>query len=98
MRQAESGGCRNDLELFPITPLCGTAARADPVYYLLMKLHGAGILDYPHLWRGLCRVASVGKRIRAAFEAAAIIVPNMMSFDEKFEARVARITNTPCSP
>jgi putative glutathione S-transferase len=39
-----------DLRLFP------TLYRHDPVYYTRMKLNGAQILDYPHLWRWLCRV------------------------------------------
>ena len=39
-----------DLRLFP------TLYRHDPVYYLRMKLNGARILDYPRLWRWLCRV------------------------------------------
>lgn len=39
-----------DLRLFP------TLYRHDPVYYIRMKLNGARILDYPHLWRWLCRV------------------------------------------
>ncbi len=39
-----------DLRLFP------TLFRHDPVYYLRMKLNGARMLDYPHLWRWLCRV------------------------------------------
>ncbi|MEM1100857.1 MAG: glutathione S-transferase C-terminal domain-containing protein, partial [Pseudomonadota bacterium] len=39
-----------DLRLFP------TLYRHDPVYVLRMKLNGARILDYPHLWRWLCRV------------------------------------------
>lgn len=39
-----------DLRLFP------TLFRHDPVYYLRMKLNGAKILDYPNLWRWLCRV------------------------------------------
>lgn len=39
-----------DLRLFP------TLYRHDPVYYVRMKLNGAKILDYPHLWRWLCRV------------------------------------------
>lgn len=39
-----------DLRLFP------TLFRHDPVYYLRMKLNGARILDYPYLWRWLCRV------------------------------------------
>ncbi|WP_424975627.1 glutathione S-transferase C-terminal domain-containing protein [Dinoroseobacter sp. S124A] len=39
-----------DLRLFP------TLYRHDPVYMLRMKLNGARILDYPHLWRWLCRV------------------------------------------
>lgn len=34
-----------DLRLFP------TLYRHDPVYYVRMKLNGARILDYPHLWR-----------------------------------------------
>jgi len=42
-----------DLRLFP------TLYRHDPVYYLRMKLNGAKILDYPHLWRWLCRVYAV---------------------------------------
>jgi putative glutathione S-transferase len=39
-----------DLRLFP------TLYRHDPVYYVRMKLNGARILDYPLLWRWLCRV------------------------------------------
>lgn len=39
-----------DLRLFP------TVYRHDPVYYVRMKLNGARILDYPFLWRWLCRV------------------------------------------
>ena len=39
-----------DLRLFP------TLYRHDPVYTIRMKLNGARILDYPHLWRWLCRV------------------------------------------
>ena len=39
-----------DLRLFP------TLYRHDPVYYVRMKLNGAKIFDYPHLWRWLCRV------------------------------------------
>lgn len=39
-----------DLRLFP------TLYRHDPVYYLRMKLNAAKILDYPHLWRWLCRI------------------------------------------
>lgn len=39
-----------DLRLFP------TLFRHDPVYYLRMKLNGAKVLDYPNLWRWLCRV------------------------------------------
>lgn len=39
-----------DLRLFP------TLYRHDPVYYVRMKLNGAKILDYPNLWRWLCRV------------------------------------------
>ncbi len=52
-----------DLRLFP------TLYRHDPVYYLRMKLNGARILDYPNLWRWLCRtyaldgVASAGSLI-----------------------------------
>ena len=42
-----------DLRLFP------TLYRHDPVYFLRMKLNGAQILDYPHLWRWLCRVHSL---------------------------------------
>ena len=39
-----------DLRLFP------TLYRHDPIYMVRMKLNGARILDYPHLWRWLCRV------------------------------------------
>ena len=39
-----------DLRLFP------TLYRHDPVYYVRMKLNGARILDYPYLWRWLCRM------------------------------------------
>lgn len=39
-----------DLRLFP------TLYRHDPVYVLRMKLNGARVLDYPHLWKWLCRV------------------------------------------
>ncbi|WP_299729491.1 glutathione S-transferase C-terminal domain-containing protein [uncultured Tateyamaria sp.] len=39
-----------DLRLFP------TLYRHDPIYYVRMKLNGARILDYPNLWRWLCRV------------------------------------------
>lgn len=39
-----------DLRLFP------TLFRHDPVYYVRMKLNGARILDFPCLWRWLCRV------------------------------------------
>lgn len=39
-----------DLRLFP------TLYRHDPVYYVRMKLNGARILDYPHVWRWLCRM------------------------------------------
>lgn len=39
-----------DLRLFP------TLYRHDPVYYVRMKLNAAKILDYPYLWRWLCRV------------------------------------------
>ena len=40
-----------DLRLFP------TLYRHDPVYYTVrMKLNGARIVDYPNLWRWLCRV------------------------------------------
>ena len=42
-----------DLRLFP------TLYRHDPVYYVRMKLNGARILDYPHLWRWLCRVYAI---------------------------------------
>ena len=38
-----------DLRLFP------TLYRHDPIYYIRMKLNGAKILDYPNLWRWLCR-------------------------------------------
>jgi putative glutathione S-transferase len=39
-----------DLRLFP------TLFRHDPVYFVRMKLNGARILDFPKLWRWLCRV------------------------------------------
>jgi len=39
-----------DLRLYP------TLFRHDPVYYVRMKLNAAKILDYPYLWRWLCRV------------------------------------------
>ena len=39
-----------DLRLFP------TLFRHDPIYFVRMKLNGARILDYPFLWRWLCRV------------------------------------------
>jgi putative glutathione S-transferase len=39
-----------DLRLFP------TLYRHDPVYVMRMKLNAARILDYPNLWRWLCRV------------------------------------------
>ena len=39
-----------DLRLFP------TLFRHDPIYYVRMKLNGARVLDYPHLWRWICRV------------------------------------------
>lgn len=39
-----------DLRLFP------TLYRHDPVYTVRMKLNGARILDYPNLWRWLCRI------------------------------------------
>ncbi|MEO0691520.1 MAG: glutathione S-transferase C-terminal domain-containing protein [Pseudomonadota bacterium] len=39
-----------DLRLFP------TLYRHDPIYHTRMKLNGARILDYPNLWRWLCRV------------------------------------------
>jgi putative glutathione S-transferase len=39
-----------DLRLFP------TLYRHDPVYYVRMKLNGARMLDYTHLWHWLCRV------------------------------------------
>lgn len=39
-----------DLRLFP------TLFRHDPVYYVRMKLNGAKMLDYPNLWRWICRV------------------------------------------
>ena len=42
-----------DLRLFP------TLYRHDPVYYVRMKLNGARILDYAHLWRWLCRVYAI---------------------------------------
>ncbi|SIT17644.1 putative glutathione S-transferase [Roseivivax lentus] len=43
----------SDLRLFP------TLYRHDPVYYVRMKLNGARILDYPALWRWLCRVYAI---------------------------------------
>ena len=42
-----------DLRLFP------TLYRHDPVYVVRMKLNGARILDYPWLWRWLCRMYAV---------------------------------------
>lgn len=42
-----------DLQIFP------TLYRHDPVYYVRMKLNGARILDYPNLWRWLCRVYTI---------------------------------------
>ncbi|MEM9331955.1 MAG: glutathione S-transferase C-terminal domain-containing protein [Pseudomonadota bacterium] len=42
-----------DLRLFP------TLYRHDPIYYVRMKLNGARILDYPNLWRWLCRVYAI---------------------------------------
>jgi len=39
-----------DLRLYP------TLYRHDPIYYVRMKLNAAKILDYPNLWRWLCRV------------------------------------------
>lgn len=39
-----------DLRLFP------TLYRHDPVYYVRMKLNGARVQDYPHLWTWLCRI------------------------------------------
>ena len=42
-----------DLRLFP------TLYRHDPVYYVRMKLNGGRILDYPNLWRWLCRVYAI---------------------------------------
>lgn len=42
-----------DLRLFP------TLYRHDPVYYVRMKLNGGRILDYPNLWRWLCRVCAM---------------------------------------
>lgn len=50
---AGEGFTEADLRLFP------TLYRHDPVYYVRMKLNGARILDYPHLWRWLCRVYAV---------------------------------------
>ena len=42
-----------DLRLFP------TLFRHDPVYFVRMKLNGARILDFPQLWRWLCRVYAI---------------------------------------
>ena len=39
-----------DVKLFP------TLFRHDPIYFVRMKLNGARILDFPHLWRWLCRI------------------------------------------
>ena len=39
-----------DLRLFP------TLYRHNPVYYVRMKLNGARVLEYPHIWRWMCRV------------------------------------------
>ncbi len=52
-----------DLRLFP------TLYRHDPVYMLRMKLNGARILDYPHLWRWLCRVHA----LQGVAEASSLI-------------------------
>ncbi len=38
-----------DLRLFP-TLFCH-----DPIYYIRMRLNGARILDYPCLWKWMCR-------------------------------------------
>ncbi len=45
-----AGFTEADLRLFP------TLYRHDPVYFVRMKLNGARILHYPHLWGWLCRV------------------------------------------
>ena len=42
-----------DLRLYP------TLFRHDPVYTIRMKLNAARIVDYPHLWRWLCRVYAI---------------------------------------
>ncbi|NVK32125.1 MAG: glutathione S-transferase C-terminal domain-containing protein [Gammaproteobacteria bacterium] len=42
-----------DLRLYP------TLYRHDPIYYVRMKLNGARVLDYPNLWRWLCRVYAI---------------------------------------
>ncbi len=42
-----------DLRLFP------TLFRHDPVYFIRMKLNAARVLDYPHLWRWICRVFAI---------------------------------------
>ena len=81
-----------DLRLFP------TLYRHDPVYYLRMKLNGARILDYPNLWRWLCRtyaldgVASAGSLIHCrqgyfgrSWNGVVPLGPNLpMSYPEAF--------------
>ena len=52
-----------DLRLFP------TLYRHDPIYYVRMKLNGARIVDYPHLWRWLCRVYA----LRGVAEAGSLL-------------------------
>ena len=42
-----------DVRLFP------TLFRHDPVYFLRMKLNGARMLDFPNLWRWICRVYGI---------------------------------------
>lgn len=52
-----------DLRLFP------TLYRHDPIYFIRMKLNGARILDYPNLWRWLCRVY----RLEAVAESSSLV-------------------------
>ena len=42
-----------DVRLFP------TLFRHDPVYFLRMTLNGARMLDFPNLWRWICRVYGI---------------------------------------
>ena len=48
-----------DVRLFP------TIYRHDPIYTIRMKLNDARILDYPFLWRWLCRMYAINGVARA---------------------------------